>query len=124
MKENQITFELCGLNPKDNFLQAPICECGCGQCANLILETDDDVCSFMHIMLEDHDCEHCGIFTFKQNNKDMLMGLKLDGETKCYKVQVEGGVEDSLIDIQNELQLHCYGILEQVENNLYSIVMD
>ena len=124
MNNTKLTFKLCGLNSGNNFLQAPKCECGCGEYANLVLETDDDVCGFMHTMLEEHDCEHCGIFAFKQNGVDMLMGLKLDGEIKCYKVQVQGGVEGSLIDIQNELQLHCYGILEQVGGNLYSIVMD
>ena len=124
MAKTKITFELCGLDSENNFLQAPICECGCGEYAGLVLETDDDVCSFMHTMLEEHDCEHCGIFAFNQNGTDMLMGLKLSGEIKCYKGGVEGGIEGSLVDIQNELQLHCYGILEQVEENLYGIVMD
>ena len=124
MNKTKITFEFCGLNKENNFLQAPKCECGCGGYAGLILETDNDVCSFMHTMLEEHDCEHCGIFAFKKNSADMLMGLKLDGEIKCYEVQVQGGSEGPLVDIQNELKLHCYGILEQVDNDLYSIVMD
>lgn len=124
MKKTKITFELSGLNAENNFLQAPLCDCGCGEYVSLVLETDNDVCGFMHTMLEEHDCEHCGIFAFKQNGEDILMGLKLSGEIQCYKVQVKGGVEGSLVDIQNEFQLHCYGILEQVEDNLYSIVTD
>lgn len=124
MKKTKITFKTCGLNSKNNFLQAPVCECGCGEYANLVLETDDDVFGFMHSMLEEHDCEHCGIFAFKQNGKDVLMGLKLSGEIKCYKAKVDGGVKESLSDIQKELQLHCYGLLEQVGDDLYSIVMN
>ena len=123
MNKTKTTFEFYGLDKENNFLQAPKCECGCGGYAGLILETDNDVCSFIHTMLEEHDCEHCGIFAFKKNGVDMLMGLKLDGEIKCYKGQVDG-VEGSLVDIQNKLKLHCYGILEQVDNDLYSIVMD
>lgn len=124
MKKTRMTFKFCGLNQKNNFLQAPICECGCGHYANLVLDTDDDVCGFMYTMLEEHDCEHCGIFAFKQNGEDMLMGLKLSGEVNCYHVKVNRGVKGSLSDIQKDLQLHCYGLLEQVDDNLYSIVMD
>ena len=124
MKKNKITFKICGLNSKNNFLQAPICECGCGEYANLVLETDNDVYGFMHTMLEEHDCEHCGIFAFKKDYEEMLMGLKLSGEIKCYKAKIEGEVKKSLIDIQDTLQLHCYGLLEQVGDGLYSIVMD
>lgn len=124
MKTNKISFKLCGLSKENNFLQAPICECGCGEYANLVLESDDDVCGFMHTMLEEHDCEHCGIFAFKKNGKDMLMGLKLSGEIKCYHVKVSGGVNGSLMDIQNDLQLHYYGLLEQVHDDLYRIVME
>ena len=52
------------------------------------------------------------------------MGLKLDGEIQCYNIRVNGGAKNSLVEIQDELQLHCYGLLEQVEDNLYRIVMD
>ena len=124
MKQNKITFKLCGLNSKKNFLKAPICECGCGEYANLILETDNDVYGFMHTMLEEHDCEHCGIFVFKKNGKDVLMGLKLSGEVKCYQAKIDGKTKGSLADIQRDLQLHCYGLLEQIADDLYSIVMD
>jgi hypothetical protein len=124
MKRDSITFKLCGLNTKNNFLQAPICECGCGEYANLVLKEDDDVCGFMHTMLEEHCCERCGIFAFKQNGTDVLMGLKLDGEVKCYKANIDGGVKNSLVDIQKALRLHCYGLLDQVGDDLYSIVMD
>ena len=61
MKNSNMTFKFYGLDATNNFLQAPICGCGCGEYANLILETDSDVCGFMHVMLEEHDCDHCGI---------------------------------------------------------------
>lgn len=127
MKNEKVTFKLVGLNKKNNFLQAPICECGCGQYANLVLKDDDEVCSFMHTMLEEHECEHCGIFVIK-DDKHILMGLKLDGETKCYHANAES---DNATDYKNIfkgtqkiLKLHCYGLLEQVGEDLYRIVMD
>ena len=119
-----ITFKKCGLNKKNNFLQAPMCDCGCGGTASLVLKSNDDVYGFMHTMLEEHDCEHCGIFTFKNDEQTVLMGLKLAGEIKCYEAAVSGGVNGSLKDIQKTLKLHCYGLLEQVGEDLYSIVMD
>lgn len=124
MKNNKMTFKFYGLDAENNFLQAPICECGCGQYANLVLETDDDVFGFMYAMLEEHECLHCGIFAFKQNGEHVLIGLKLDGEIQCYIAKINGDIKDSLIDIQDDLQLHCYGLLEQVDDNLWSIVMD
>ena len=119
-----ITFKKCGLNKKNNFLQAPMCDCGCGGTASLVLKSEDDVYSFMHMMLEEHDCEHCGIFTFKNDGETVLMGLKLDGDIQCYKAAVNGGFTGSLKDIQKTLKLHCYGLLEQIGEDLYSIVMD
>lgn len=127
MKNEKVTFKLVGLNKNNNFLQAPICECGCGQYANLVLENDDEVYSFICTMLDEHDCQHCGIFALKDNGS-ILTGLKLDGEIKCYLMQNNSFEEEGWIntfrDLQKELKLHCYGLLEQVGENLYSIVMD
>ena len=124
MKNSNISFNLCGLDHKCNFLEAPICKCGCGKRANLVLKNDNDVFSFMHTMLEEHECDWCGIFAFKNNNRDMLMGLKLDGEIKCYHTQINGDIKNCLKDLQDDFELHCYGLLEQVNDELYSIVID
>ena len=118
------TFEFYGLDVENNLLQAPICQCGCGSYAHLVLKDDDDVFCFMYMMLEEEECGHCGIFSFKGDGEYMLIGLKLDGEIQCYTAKNTGNVKGSLNGIQDELELHCYGILEQVDDESYRIVMD
>lgn len=129
-KKIKSTFASYGLDAKNNFLQAPRCDCGCGGYANLVLENDDDVCSFMYAMLEEHDCQRCGIFARKENN-ELLIGFKLDGEIGCFKGNVSDNgfatlkeARDCVAAMQEGLQLHCYGLLEQVDKDLYKIVMD
>lgn len=124
------TFASYGLDIECNMLQAPKCECGCGQYANLVLEDDTDINGFMVTMLEEFDCEHCGIFAVKTDG-DVWMGLKIGGETHCYVAEAIDGyevtkaeIQESIATMQKELQLHCYGLIEQVGDNLYSIVMD
>lgn len=122
MKKNETTFAYYGLDKDKNFLQAPLCECGCGHYANLVLEDDDDICGFMHAMLEEHECNHCAIFTVKGGD-EVLMGIKSDDGIKCWKCMAEGR-ENLFKDIQDGYQFHCYGFLEQVGDNLYRILMD
>lgn len=116
------TFAYYGLDKSKNFLQAPICECGCGHYAHLILKTDNDIYGFMHTMLEEWDCEHCAIFTVKNDN-EVLMGIKLSDGIQCYKCQGDGH-RDLFKGIQEDFEFHCYGILEQVDEKSYSILMD
>ena len=116
------TFAYYGLDKSKNFLEAPICPCGCGQYANVILESYDDICGFMHTMLDEWDCNHCAIFTVK-NGDEVLMGVKLSDGIKCYKCKADGH-RDLFKDIQGDFQFHCYGILEQVDDTSYKIIMD
>ena len=125
MVKNQTTFEYYGLDINKNFLQAPKCECGCGGYAGIVLETDQDVSDFVYTMLDEYECNHCGIFVLKKNN-DILMGLKLDGEIKCYAGEKSGQDKNDKIfaDIQKELDLHAYGLLEQISDDTYKIIME
>jgi hypothetical protein len=125
MTKNKITFKYCGLDVEKNFLQAPKCNCGCGGYMGIVLETDQDVCNFIHNMLDECECNHCGIFALKKNN-DVLMGLKLDGEIKCYVGENDSqGTNDKIFaDIQKDLELHTYGLLEQINDDTYSIIME
>ena len=124
---NKVTFEYCGLDKENNFLQAPICPCGCGNYMSLILKDEDDVFSFMHTMLEEDECNHCAIFVLK-NDGYAFMGVKLDGDVQCYltknKAYKVTGWKDIFKDIQDEFEFHCYGLLEQVDEESYRIVME
>lgn len=118
------SFAFYGLDTENNFLQAPICECGCGKYLSVVLESDDDVFEFMYAMLEEYECEHCGIFAFKASGVDMLIGLKVDGEILFYDIGNIDDIKGYLAGVQRDLRLHCYGILEQIDEDLYRIVMD
>lgn len=66
MTDNMIKFRpewfgAYGLDKNKNFLQAPLCECGCGEKMSLVLETNKDLFQFMNVMLIENDCNHCGI---------------------------------------------------------------
>ena len=122
MRKNSLTFADCGLNKENNFLEAPMCTCGCGQYANLVFEDKGDVANFIHTMLDEHDCGHCAIFAFLKND-EMLIGIKLDYETKVYCAAGED-LEVGIAEIQKDMEFHCYGLLEQVDDNLYKIIME
>lgn len=120
------TFEYCGLDKENNFLQAPICPCGCGEYANIILKSDEDVFGFMYTMLEENECDHCAIFALKDNNH-ILLGMKIDGEIVCYTAKnnsFEHGYEDIFTGLQDKFEFHCYGLLEQVDEESYRIIME
>lgn len=123
---NKVTFECCGLDKENNFLQAPICPCGCGEYMNLILESENDVYDFMCNMIEDNECEHCAIFTVK-NNGNVLICEKINGKIQLLKSignPREENWKDVISDYQDWLEFHCYGLLEQVDEESYRIVME
>lgn len=122
---SRTTFKSCGLNAKNNFLQAPKCECGCGGYANPIIESKNELCNFMGMLLADHDCQHCAIFAINKDGS-AVMGVKLDGEITFMETNMKGKcvARRAIREMQEEFNFHCYGLLEQVSENTYRIVMD
>lgn len=115
------TFASCGLDKENNILQAPICQCGCGHYANLVLKTKQDLYDFMGSMLADYDCHHCAIFTLYKDGS-LSMAIKLEDGISIY-----GAKENAkrvIADLQKDFEFHCYGLMEQVDAELYRIVMD
>lgn len=45
-RKPSITFEKCGLDIEKNFMQAHICECGCGGKASIVFNSQSDVSQF------------------------------------------------------------------------------
>lgn len=117
-----LTFHSCGLNPKNNILEAPTCPYGCGERANLILKNDKEVSDFIGSMLAETDCHHCAIFAIKQNG-DLIFGQKTDEDIICYAAK-DGKAIETIIDLNEQLNFHCYGLLQQVDDDLYAIIMD
>lgn len=123
IKPFKTTFAYYGLDKDKNFLQAPICECGCGNYMDIILNDDDDVGEFMHVMLDEYECNYCAIFAVKRDDM-ALMGVKTDGGICMYKCKIDGQKKNLFSKIQEVGKFHCYGLLEQVDEKSYRIIMD
>lgn len=116
------TFHSCGLNAKHNQLQAQICPCGCGHYANLVLKNTKEVADFIGAMLFELECEHCAIFAIMQDG-NLIFGQKTDEDIVCYHLKTDN-VKKEIADMQKTFKFHCYGLLEQVDDELYAIIMD
>ena len=121
-KNMSVTFASCGIDPAQNFLQAPLCPCGCGGYAYPVLKAKDDLYGFMYAMLEDHDCNHCAIFAICDDNS-VAIGIKAEDGIKIYGSNGDN-LQQLIADVQEEFQFHCYGLLEQINAEQYSIIME
>lgn len=116
-----ITFETCGLNKENNFLEAPICLCGCGGKTNIVLETDDDVLDFCGAMCDENDCYHCAVFAI--NNENKLLAAICEGYD-IHLVESEDVIEDykDIGKMFDELGLHCFGLIVSNGDGSYKVV--
>ena len=124
---SNITFDTCGLDIKKNFLQAPLCECGCGNYID-ICAYDDEIADICGSFAEVNDCNHCGVFAITSKN-DCVFALKMfdeDVEDVVITILRKDGITDyrNIGHIADELELHCYGLLVCKEPGLYRIVME
>ena len=119
-KNKAVTFASCGLNAKNNFLQAPKCYCGCGGYMNLVLKTKQEVYDFVGAMLSEQDCNHCAIFVLYKGGSATI-GVK--GEDGITLYGTDEKAKKTIADMQKKFQFHCYGLLEQVDADSYRIVM-
>lgn len=120
----RMTFAACGLNAENNFLQAPICTCGCGKYMNIVLKTDQELYDFIGTMLSEYECECCAIFVIGKDGNGII-ATKIDGKISIYGVESNGcSMKKAIADIQNDVQFHCYGLLEQIDEKSYKIVME
>lgn len=122
-----ITFDMCGLDKEKNFLQAPLCECGCGNYMD-ICAYDDEITDICEQLVEVNDCNHCGVFSITSRNNCVFALKMYDDETD--EVVIDVFQKDVINDygdigkIADELELHCYGLLVCKKPGLYRIVME
>lgn len=117
------TFRSCGLNAKHNFLEAPLCECGCGGRGNLVLKSTTEVFNFIGATLQENDCNHCAIFVLLGDGR-MNYGIKFaEDDILLYRCN-DTNSKKVIADMQKAFKFHCYGLLEQVDDELYAIIMD
>ena len=130
MTDNMIKFRpkwfgAYGLDKNKNFLQAPLCECGCGEKMSLVLEDIKDLFQFMNVMLIANDCNHCGIFAYAFDGS-MYTALKVDNETddSVLFFQIKESDLGFFREWDDELELHCYGLIIETQRGLWKIIED
>ena len=130
MTDNMIKFRpewlgAYGLDKNKNFLQAPLCECGCGEKMSLVLETNKDLFQFMNVMLIEKDCNHCGIFAYAFDGS-MYTALKIENETDdpVLFFQIKESDLGFFREWDDELELHCYGLIVETKHDEWKIIED
>ena len=118
-------FSAYGLDKNKNFLQSPLCECGCGEKMSLVLETNKDLFQFMYAMLMENDCNHCGIFAYAFDGS-MYAALKVENETDdpVLFFQIKESDLGFFREWDDELELHCYGLIIETRKGLWKIIED
>lgn len=116
-------FAAYGLDVEKNFLQAPVCECGCGEKAVLLLDDIKELFHFMYDVLMEYECEHCAIFAHSfDGNK--YAAIKTDNDTD--EPVLFFGVDEDYIDFfkewDEELGLCCYGLLIEVNKGEWKVI--
>lgn len=129
----RVTFADCGLNIENNILQAPICECGCGNYMNVCIQDKQDAADFCYTMLDEDDeygdvigCDHCAIFVLFKDNTVMMACRTEDAGIQVVELVDETNklAIDIVREMQELLQFHCYGLLEEVRDGSFRIVME
>ena len=118
-------FSAYGLDKNKNFLQSPLCECGCGEKMSLVLEDIKDLFQFMYAMLMENDCNHCGIFAYAFDGS-MYAALKVENETDdpVLFFQIKESNLGFFREWDDELELHCYGLIIETRKGLWKIIED
>lgn len=116
-----ITFEKCGLDIKKNFMQAPVCECGCRGKASIILNSQRDVSQFCGQMCTENDCNQCAVFAINKDNS-LIGAIKLGDDIRI--IGSAGSLDDyrTLGEFADEFELHCYGLICWIKDNLYDAI--
>ena len=118
-------FSAYGLDKNKNFFQSPLCECGCGEKMSLVLEDIKDLFQFMYAMLMENDCNHCGIFAYAFDGS-MYAALKVENETDdpVLFFQIKESDLGFFREWDDELELHCYGLIIETRKGLWKIIED
>lgn len=126
------SFSGYGLDKEKNFLQAPICECGCGNKCHIMLDDAKELFSFMNTMLMEHECNHCAIFAHAYDDY-MYAAIKciheddsLDDsdETTVKFFGTEDDYHDFFKEWDDEAEFHCYGLLIETRKGEWDIIED
>ena len=113
-----------GLAKEKNFLQSPECECGCGGKVSLLLKDTKELFGFMFNMLMENDCEHCGLFAHAFDG-NMYAALKVENESgEPVLFFAQQGNMKFFKELDDEIDLHCYGLIIETRKGEWKIIED
>lgn len=117
-------FAAYGLTKEKNFLQAPICECGCGGKCNLLLDDKEALFGAATELLLSYDCNCCAIFAhaFDENMYGIIKAGKYV-ETPIVISAKEPNMK-FFQTFDNVIHLHCYGLLIETKRGEWKIIED
>ena len=125
-KNEKLTLADFGLNPALNFLEALLCECGCGTYMNLCVEKDEGIESLCGDLVLFDECGHCAVFALRLDGS-LVYSLKTryeSSEPETYIHHAEGtGGNKNIGRMVTELGLHKYGMLVEVGKDEYKVLM-
>ena len=124
--QRKVNFADCGLDIDCNILQAPLCDCGCGNYMDICINNYQELADFMYTMLEEQECNYCAIFALLKDNA-LMFGSKIYDDMYVIRLQHKNnGLNiDMVKELQDEFEFHCYGLLEEnKDGKSYMIVME
>ena len=118
---SKINFKICGLDPDMNMLCAPVCDCGCGEKCEIVLESQDEIKDFCGSTVYEVGIDRCAVFVIT-NTDELFIAIK-EGETitiaKAEDISDDYGYIGEIVE---NLELDAFGLLVQVEDELFKIV--
>ena len=115
-------YPMYGLNHNRSFLKAPLCECGCGQPAHLLLKTDEDVTEFCKSALFMYECPDSAIFVvFNDGRMKAYIKLLLDDEVQVIELESADNDTHMFAELDGEFRFYCYNLIIEVEPGLWDI---
>ena len=124
------SFAGYGLNKFKNFLQAPVCECGCGGKGSILLKNREDLFGLMHTLLMDNECDCCAIFAHAFDG-NMYTAIKCKSNETIdideTPINFFGAKDDYLEFFQEwdgEVGFHCYGLLIESKKVEWKVIED
>lgn len=110
------------LDVKKNFLEAPVCPCGCKEKPLAMLHTKDELFQFMENVLVEETCEQCGIFAYGLNGK-MCAAIKLANTDSIHFIESETENEIKFFkDLDEALQLHQYALMIETQIGNWKVI--
>lgn len=105
-------YPMYGLNKYRSFLEAPKCDCGCGNSCHILLKDEEDVEDFCCAMLLEHECPDSAIFAVFKNGKHMAVFKEYDDDEEVMTILKGESYEPHFFaELDGEMRFCCYNLI-------------